>query len=249
MTQLAYDIEGSGPVIALFHAGVCDRRMWDPQWRHLIDAGFRVLRFDLPGFGGSPVVADGENEAELVRDLLDGLGIDAVTAIGSSFGGRIAQEFAARWPGRVERLMLLCSPSELLVPTDDIRAVWAGEHEFLEKDDVDGATELMVETWVGPAGGEDARAHVREAQKRAFEVQLAAGDVRAREEEFDLGAITARTTVVQGAHDLPFFRATAPELVARIPGAQLIELDWAGHLPSMEDPAGFAPVLDAFLKA
>ena len=54
------------------------------------------------------------------------------------------------------------------------------------------------------------------------------------------------TTVVVGGHDFAFFDATARALVARLPHGVLVELPWAGHLPSLERPAETAAlVLDA----
>ena len=45
------------------------------------------------------------------------------------------------------------------------------------------------------------------------------------------------TTIFAGGHDQSFFRDTARELARRLPQAQLVELPWAGHLPSLERPA------------
>jgi pimeloyl-ACP methyl ester carboxylesterase len=78
-------------------------------------------------------------------------------------------------------------------------------------------------------------------------VQLAAGDVSADRPDFDLGAITAPSLVVSGAHDLDYFGRVADLLAAQIAGAQQRELDWAGHLPNLEDPDRFDPLLLEFV--
>ncbi|MET9064505.1 alpha/beta fold hydrolase [Streptosporangium sandarakinum] len=46
---LSYDMAGDGPALVLLHSGVCDRRMWDPQWPALLDAGYQVVRCDFRG--------------------------------------------------------------------------------------------------------------------------------------------------------------------------------------------------------
>ena len=46
--MLSYDEAGTGPALVLLHSMVCDRRMWDPQWPVLVDAGYRVVRCDFP---------------------------------------------------------------------------------------------------------------------------------------------------------------------------------------------------------
>jgi pimeloyl-ACP methyl ester carboxylesterase len=80
--------------------------MWDPQWSLLIDAGYRVVRCDFRGHGQSPAPTEPFNAADDVRVLLDSLGIGRAAIIGSSYGGRVAQEIAARWPERVSALVL-----------------------------------------------------------------------------------------------------------------------------------------------
>src|ERR1051326_877226 len=101
---LAYDDQGSGPATILLHSAVCDRRMWEPQWQALIDAGYRVVRCDFRGFGRTPLTNRPHNDAEDVLDLLDALGIGRAALIASSYGGRVALEIAARRPDRVSAM-------------------------------------------------------------------------------------------------------------------------------------------------
>ena len=61
--ELAHDAEGDGPPLVLIHAGVCDRRMWEPQWRALSER-FRTVRCDLRGFGDSPLPPESFNNAD-----------------------------------------------------------------------------------------------------------------------------------------------------------------------------------------
>ena len=60
---LSHDVAGEGPAVVLLHSGVCDRRMWEPQWRPLVEAGYRVVRCDFRGFGDSPVADRPYSEA------------------------------------------------------------------------------------------------------------------------------------------------------------------------------------------
>ncbi len=77
-------------------------------------------------------------------------------------------------------------------------------------------------------------------QRRAYDLQLEAernDPLPERERvEVDPSAIAVPTTVVVGGHDQPHFQQVARTLAAEIPGADLVELDWAGHLPSLERP-------------
>jgi 3-oxoadipate enol-lactonase len=86
-------------------------------------------------------------------------------------------------------------------------------------------------------------------QRRAYEVQLAADEQdpppSMRRIDVDPTTLAVDTLVVSGAHDLGHFRTLAAHLGEQIPGAELVELDWAGHLPSMERPdAVLALLLD-----
>jgi pimeloyl-ACP methyl ester carboxylesterase len=71
---------------------------------------------------------------------------------------------------------------------------------------------------------------------------------KAAEVAVDLGAITAPSLVVSGARDLPDFRLIAARLAALLPGAQPVELPWAGHLPTLERPRELSAILTAFLR-
>lgn len=245
---LAHDIAGSGPAVLLLHSAVCDRRMWDPQWPALIKAGYTAIRCDLRGFGQTPTPDTAHSDADDVLELLDALGLGAATLVASSYGGRVALEVAARRPQRVSALALLCADAPGHEPTDALRGFWEREEALLDAGDIAAAVELTLQTWLGPQADGAARAHVRMMQRRAFEVQLAdAREFEAIEYEFDLASIGVPALVVSGAHDLPDFGLIAARLAGLLPGAQAVELDWAGHLPNLERPAELTALLLEFL--
>ncbi|MET9800169.1 alpha/beta hydrolase [Streptomyces sp. NPDC006368] len=245
---LAYDVTGDGPALVLLHAGVCDRRVWDPQWPVLADAGYRVVRCDFRGFGGSPLPDRRHNDAEDVLDLLDALGIERAALVASSYGGRVAVEIAARRPDRIAAMALLCAGLPGHEPTAVLRAFGEREDALLEAGDVAGAVELNVDTWLGPDAEEAVREKAREMQRHAFEVQLAAPEGAGRiEVEVDLSEIKARCLAVSGGRDLPDFRHIAARLPGLLTDARHVELPWAGHLPALERPAEVTDLLTGFL--
>jgi pimeloyl-ACP methyl ester carboxylesterase len=236
-SPLHHLVEGSGPAVVLLHAGVADLRMWDHQVAAL-SSDHRVVRCDLRGFGQSPLRADDSySDAEDILALLDELGVAEFALVGASHGGGVALQVASAVPERVTRLVLLDAAAGVAEKTDAIRAVWAEEERLVSAEDIDGATELMVRTWLGPDADESARALVRDMQRRAYDLQLAAGDdVDDRELDVDLTRLTMPTTVVFGSHDVDWFADIARQLAGQLPDARLVELDWAGHLPSLERP-------------
>jgi pimeloyl-ACP methyl ester carboxylesterase len=246
---LAHDVIGTGSVVVLLHSSACDRRMWDSQVDALVDAGYRVLRCDFRGFGDSPS-ARSYSDAEDVRDLLEEVRVEEAVLVGSSFGGRIAQEIALRWPSRVTGLVLLCPGMPGKSPSPDLVTFAESEESLLAAGDIDAATELNVDTWLGPDADERTREAVRLMQRHSFEAQLAFGEeAKRRSAPVEVATISAPTLVVSGAHDLEHFRNIAAVLAKQIPKARHVHLPWAGHLPSLERPAEINMLLLDFLAA
>src|SRR3712207_8353532 len=88
--------------------------MWDPQVPALAER-FRVVPYDTRGHGGSPAPAGPYGLDDLVDDvvaLLDRLGVEQAHVAGLSLGGMTAMRLAAREPGRVRSLTVLCSSAK-----------------------------------------------------------------------------------------------------------------------------------------
>ena len=250
---LAYD--RAGPVgaapILLVHAGVADRRMWDPQWASLV-RDHDVVRPDLRGSGESTARPNGPlSDVDDLAGLLDALGIGGCDVVGASFGAGVATELALGRPDLV-RSLLLCPPggSLLALRTPDLQAFAAAENAALERDDLDAAVEANIATWVVGVGRREdevdaaVRDAVRRMQRRAFEVQAGWGedlDVSKPEPTAleRLGEIRCPVHVLVGAHDLDTCRDAADRVVTGVPGA--VRTDWpdVAHLPSMERPSRF----------
>jgi pimeloyl-ACP methyl ester carboxylesterase len=100
MSQLSYNDNGKGNVVVLIH-GFCESKKIWAAFEAFLSKKYRVLCPDLPGFGESPLRAEGisiEYYAELIADLLKELNIKKCTLIGHSLGGYIALAFAEKYP-------------------------------------------------------------------------------------------------------------------------------------------------------
>lgn len=109
MTDIAWTDEGTGPVVVLLHAFPCNRSMWDGQIAGLVDAGWRVMAPDLPGFGDSPLLAEPASLTAVVEVLaafLLELSVDRCVLIGLSVGGYLIMEWLRRHPDMVAGVVL-----------------------------------------------------------------------------------------------------------------------------------------------
>jgi pimeloyl-ACP methyl ester carboxylesterase len=212
---IAYDRAGPRgdlPVV-LLHAGVADRRMWDPLWPALT-AERDVVRLDLRGFGESVGRPSGAlyPVGDVVHTLAE-LSIDRYHLVGASFGAGVAIEVTLGQPERVASLLLIAPGGSLIAEvTPDLRTFIEAEGAALARKDRDSAVEANLAWWVeGPqriAGDVDPtmRDLVRRMQRRAFEVT--AGWDGVEERELDppaldrLAEIRVPTLVLVGALDL-----------------------------------------------
>src|SRR5689334_25056048 len=103
----------TGPVVILLH-GLTSRA---DRWRHNIDAlagaGYHVYAPDLPGHGFASKTAEFDHSIPGYRDflltLLDRIGADRATLVGTSLGGHVVAAAAIAQPSRVERLVVIGS--------------------------------------------------------------------------------------------------------------------------------------------
>ncbi|MEZ5459441.1 MAG: alpha/beta fold hydrolase [Steroidobacteraceae bacterium] len=112
----------AAPAVVMLHGLGASLHTWD-AWADGL-TGFRVIRFDLPGFGlTGPDPGNDYSDARSVAvivALLDQLGIARASVVGHSMGGRIAWQFAAAHPDRIDRLVLI-SPDGFASPGFGVR--------------------------------------------------------------------------------------------------------------------------------
>lgn len=114
-------VHGSGPGVSAY----ANWRLTIPE----LAAEHRVLAPDMAGFGFSDRPGDYGMEAWLAQldGFLTALGLEKVSLVGNSFGGGLSLAFAARWPERVDRLVLMGSVGVSFPITDGLDAVWGYE--------------------------------------------------------------------------------------------------------------------------
>jgi pimeloyl-ACP methyl ester carboxylesterase len=102
----------SEPVVFL-HGNLETNEIWY-GWVPQMGQHYRLLRPDLPGFGGSTAPANFEwslaGFAKFVADFLDSLGIRSAHIVGAKTGGAIAMQFAATYPQRTRSVVVASGP-------------------------------------------------------------------------------------------------------------------------------------------
>ncbi|NOG51387.1 MAG: alpha/beta fold hydrolase [Chloroflexi bacterium] len=152
---LFHDISGSGEPIVLLHAGICDHRMWDPQWPHITQR-YHAVRLDLPGFGRSTLPSAAFAQHDVVLRLMDHLGINRAVLIGASFGGGVALDVALVAPDRVRGLILAAPAVNGAVLGPEVEAFGDQEDALIDSGDLDGAARSQrrfLACRVAPRGG------------------------------------------------------------------------------------------------
>lgn len=111
--DIHYELEGSGAETIVLVNGLADSlETWDFQVPALLDAGYRVLRFDNRGIGASSKPAGPYTTAQFAQDtkaLVDHVGLGKFHLMGVSMGGMIAQEYALAHPDDLLTLTLACT--------------------------------------------------------------------------------------------------------------------------------------------
>jgi 3-oxoadipate enol-lactonase len=104
--RLYYELVGpeDGPVVCITHSLASDSGMWAEQMPPLLQAGYRVLRVDMRGHGGSDPIAGDYTMKTLAGDVaavLDALSLPRVHYVGLSIGGMIGQAFAIEYGAKL----------------------------------------------------------------------------------------------------------------------------------------------------
>jgi pimeloyl-ACP methyl ester carboxylesterase len=245
--QLYYEVKGAGLPLLLVHAGVADSRMWQTQFDTFSEE-YQVIRFDLRGFGRSNMPSGSFSNYGDIKALLDFLGIESIYLLGISFGGLIALDFTLAYPEYVKALVLGAPSVSGASPSERIRQFWTEEDALLEKDDLDGATELNLKLWVDGPHREsqqvnpEVRELVREMQLNIFRKEIPE-DVE--EIELDppaikrLGEVEVPVQVMVGDLDLEEKVELVDRLVREFPDCKKVVIPGVAHMLNMEKPDKF----------
>jgi 3-oxoadipate enol-lactonase len=242
----AQDTGGDGPPVVLLHPGIADSRCWDPVLPRLRQR-YRVIRYDVRGYGRSPVPTVKYSLRADLAAVLDHFGLARVSLVGCSMGGGTAIDLALADPGRVSSLVLLC-PGISGYPWPEDEALGAEMEALAQARDMDGLAAVGMRLWAGAGGGIGADPEVETLMRAAVPAWFL-------EEEFQdedppaydrLGEIGVPTVMLVGDEDRPEMVECDELAAARIPGCRVVRVPGVDHLPSLRVPDLVAGLVEEY---
>jgi pimeloyl-ACP methyl ester carboxylesterase len=245
---------GDGMPLLLMHGIGSNARSWGPLLP-LLAQTFRVIAWDMPGYGGSDPLPEKEpGPAEYGRvcaDFLAALGIGRAAFIGHSLGAQVVIEFSAQTPQTVAALIVsapalgsACQrgatwPDNVRSRLIELEKVGAAEFARLRAPRL--CAEGSPRSVIQPV--EEAMAEVRLPGYAQACSLLAQGDLLSR-----VRTLTIAGLVIGGGKDRIVPAEKARALAAAWPGARYVEIDTVGHAPYVENPQAYAAPILSYLN-
>lgn len=268
----------NGKTVLLLHGKNFSGAYWERTIRALTAGGYRVIVPDQIGFGKSSKPEHFQftfqELATHTRGLLEALGVPRVSVAGHSMGGMLATRFALMYPDLTEKLVLV-NPIGLedwkrLVPyrtveehfRTELQATPESVRKYMQENyfagqwrpEYDSLTEMQAGWLRGP-----------DRNRVAWNSALTSDMVFTQPVLYELGDLKMPVLLIIGQRDRTAIgKAWAPPEVkpklgnypelgrkakAAIPGARLVEIEEAGHLPQVETFDRYWRAMDEFLGA
>jgi len=219
-----------------------------------VDPQREIVRFDMPGIGGSPDPVMPYHLwtlAPLLSSLLDQLGYQQADVLGISWGGGLAQQFALRDPDRVRRLVLVSTATGALMVPGHPRVL---RHMLTPRRHRDPAHAAVI-------AGEIYGGSMRDGASRISELlRAAAGPGPGRGYYYQLLAAAGWTslpllplirqpTLILAGDDDPLTPLANARIMHRMIPRSELNIYHGGHLDLVTEPARMAAIVEAFLAA
>lgn len=262
--RVHYQEAGSkdAPPLILIHGFCASTYVWREVFLPLAERGFRVIVPDLLGYGYSDRPRAGEYtlaaQARMVVGLLDILGIEKATLVGSSYGGGVAATVALDDPSRVTKLILIGAVSnnepvkqplarlatapvvgDLVMPFMlDSRSLyrWRQKKKILASGSHLMLDEERVEAHHRPLRAASAHRAVLRTLRNWSADRI----------EQEAHRITQPTLLIWGENDLEIPLRHGEHLQKMLPNARLVVMRRCGHLPQEEYPQEFIELVSDF---
>ncbi|WP_096701121.1 alpha/beta hydrolase [Magnetospirillum sp. 15-1] len=241
-------VHGSGPGVTAY-----------ANWRLVIPklaSHFRVIALDMAGFGYTERPQDADYSMEFwlahLSGFLDALGIQRASFVGNSFGGALTLAFAAQYPDRVDRFVLMGSAGVEFTLTSALDAVWGYEPSeesmahlmnLFAYDKSLLSPELIQSRYKASI-----RPGYQESYRLLFPGPRQRHVSRLATPEEAIARIDKRVLLLHGRDDVVVPPTTSHRLVQLIPRSELHLFGQCGHWVQVEKCGPFCELVTRFLK-
>lgn len=241
------------PWLVFIHGVGGSSQVWPDQEAFFADK-YRVLCWNVPGYGGRPLPAE-FTFASLAARLIDDLrafGVDRFALVGHSFGGMIAQQVARDFPRAPTHLVLSGTSPAFGRPDGDFQKQFVADRlgpldtGKTMADIADDIVRSLVAPGCPDAAMAVARASMGAVDEKTYRASmelLVTFDLRA-----DLANIPVPTLALAASEDRSAPAPMMEKMAARIPGARYVCIEGAGHLANLEDPDAFNRAIAEFIE-
>lgn len=258
--EIHYRVEGrtdsDAPVLVMLHGIMASLHTWD-GWVKELKEDYKIVRIDVPAFGLTGAIANGRYEVERIGDkinaLLEHLKLGHFSLVGSSLGGYISWELAAKHPSKVDSLILLDAAGYPMPLPWLMRLLTT---PVLRHAIVLGTPRFMVNITLGDVYGDRSKI-TDNAVQYYHDMMLARGNrqslIRLFEELEHMTAervkqVKAPTLIIWGDKDRWIPPANAKLFARDIPKSEVIMYPGVGHIPMEEIPQQSAADAHQFLS-
>lgn len=258
--QLYYEVAGEGEALVFVHAGVADNRLWDDQFP-VFAQEYRVIRYDMRGFGKSEPVDMEFAHRDDLYELLKFLGVERAHLVGCSMGGGFSIDVALNHPDMAASLTMVCSAPinlDIGVEETELEPLFEAAQEAWKAKDIDKTAEIETRIWFdGAARTPEQVDPVRRAKAYAMNHIVLSHEAKGLGKQKPpvqpgagerLNELSIPVLVVVGALDTAYILAMADYMVERIANARKVVIENTAHLPSLEHPEQFNRILSYFIN-
>ena len=254
--EMYYDIQGSGETVVLVPGFASGAWSWAWQIEELAER-FQVVTFDPRGIARSKIGPGEKVSIDAISDdvaaLLDEIAIPRAHILGISFGGFVAQNFAIRYPDRVDRLVLASTSfggPHHVAPSMPVLAAFASTDGLNTADRIRKYLTVAFSQEFVETHGETVEhfclmRQENEVPREAYMQQLQAA--LSFNVESEVSQIDVATLVISGDHDVVVPTDNSRNLAAAIPNARLEIIDGSGHMAFVERSREFNRAVIDFL--